>query len=313
MPVACRSSQAPPTRSRRRRSRRIEITGSSIKRVQDEGALPVQVITPPGHRARAASPAPKQLVMTHLGQRHRRRQPVVERRHPARHHRPQQQRQLERQPARPRRHQHAGAAERPAPLDARRQGQRGRPELDPARRGRARRGAEGRRLGDLRHRRHRRRHQLHPAQGLQRRGGHRLHRHHRGRRRQHPPRLAARGLGRPVQRPLQRDGQHHVRQAGDPERAASAASPTATSPSAASRPTPRARPSPRRPASPAPPSAPVLPHARRPARRPSTAPTCSASRTPATRSPGMSQYQFALWGAPARATPAPSTTAGRRC
>ncbi len=79
--------------------------------------------------------------------------------------------------ARPRRPEHAGAAERQAP-DGRVRRDPGRlrrqPRLDPVLGDRARRGAEGRRVGRVRQRRDRRRDQLHPAPGLPRRRGDRL-------------------------------------------------------------------------------------------------------------------------------------------
>ena len=253
-------------------------------------------------------------MMQHLGQRQRRRQPVLQRRHPLGTTRPQQQRQLERQPARPRRVQHAGAAERPPRRHPRRQGQRGRPELDSARRDRARRGAEGRRLRDLRHRRDRRRDQLHPAQGLQGVEVERLRRHHRGRRRQHLPRLDARGLGRPLEGPLQRDGHARRSTSRSSCSAASASSPTASSPSAASRRTRRARPTPRTPASPAPPSAP--PSSRPRHRHADLQPRepADASRAAATSMPEHVAVPVRAVGRTRlRAMPAPTTTAEPTC
>ena len=94
--------------------------------------------------------------------------------------------------ARPGLQVHADPAERAPPreLRARRHGDR--PQRDPALGDRARRGPEGRRVRDLRHRRDRRRHQLHHAQRLPRRRGVGLLRRHVRRRRAREERHARR-------------------------------------------------------------------------------------------------------------------------
>ena len=77
---------------------------------------------------------------------------------------------VQRQPARPGLEQDPGAGQRPPPRQLRHRRHRCRRQLDPAGLDRPRRSAEGRRIGRVRLRRHRRRHQLHHPPELPGRG-----------------------------------------------------------------------------------------------------------------------------------------------
>jgi iron complex outermembrane receptor protein len=151
-------------------SQRVEVTGSAIKRIDAETALPVQVISR-DDIVKAGITTAAELVATIAAAANNLTDGVsiatggfatrwAERGQPARH----------------RRLVHAGAAERPAHGQLRqpRRRRRRRPEQHPHRGHRARGDAAGRRVGHLRHRRHRRRHQLHHAQGLPGPAGRRL-------------------------------------------------------------------------------------------------------------------------------------------
>ena len=149
---------------------KIEVTGSNIKRIEGEGALPVTVITRDDIQKSGVTTAAELIdrLSANSGGGYNVSQGVGDSGHA---------RPVRGVAARPGQHQHPDPPERPAPVELRVQRVRrrhGQPEPDPAGRGRARRDPEGRRLRDLRHRRHRRRDQLHPAQGLHRRRDHRL-------------------------------------------------------------------------------------------------------------------------------------------
>ncbi len=134
---------------------RIEVTGSRIKRTDIETSQPVFSLEPRRH----PGPGPD------LG---RRRDPEHHRqRLDAQHHLQQRrQRRNPRQPAQPRLQPHPGAGQRPSLGRWHRPRRRSRPQHHPDRCGRAHRSPEGRRLGDLRLRRDRRRGQRHPAPEL---------------------------------------------------------------------------------------------------------------------------------------------------
>ena len=155
----------------------------------------------PGHRHRRAADLDAQL------QRQRAGQPGGQLRR-GRRRSPWRQRHELRQPAHAGLRGDADPPERAARRGLRPERRHRRRAVDSDGRGRARGSAQGRRLGDLRHRCHRRRHQLHPAQGLPGPGGAGLHRRDAARRRQHQPGEARRRLRRPRARRLQPAGRH---------------------------------------------------------------------------------------------------------
>ena len=151
-----------------------------------------------GHRFAHQARRHRDLAADLLAQprRHHRAGPDLGRRRDPEHHRQRfhaqqhlqqrRQRRNPRQPAQPRLQPHPGAGQRPSLGRWHRPGRRGRPQHHPDRRGRAHRSPEGRRLDDLRLRRHRRRGQRDPAPELRRRRSQRLPRPVRQGRR-HPP------------------------------------------------------------------------------------------------------------------------------
>ena len=104
---------AQDVQTRRSPIQRVEITGSSIKRIAKEGALPVQIITLRPACDKQGITNAEQLIAPDLGQRHRRRQHDLRQQRVRRRRRPRQRRRLVRLAARPGPEQHPGAAERP--------------------------------------------------------------------------------------------------------------------------------------------------------------------------------------------------------
>jgi hypothetical protein len=205
--------------------------------------------------------------------------------------------------ARPGRGLDPGAAERP-PHGALRPGRRRpeavrRPEHDPDRRRRPHRGAEGRRLGHLRFRRHRRRGQHHPAQGLHGNTVRVLAGVHRGRRRPaDQPSPSPRASATSTRTATTSCSASNTRSS---TRSGTATAPTATG-SARSTCGPGAIPPSRRWAAPAPSS----PAAAWPA-APSTA-TCAGSAPPATISTAATSGRITGFTRNSRARPAPNFT-----
>ena len=142
---------------------RVEITGSSIRRVDAETALPVTVIKVEELTKQGVTNAEQAMQRIAANQSNFGVEPLDRRHH---------RRQGRGRPARPgrpdrrQRQQDPGSPQRPAdrqPLVRRR---RGRPERDSPQRHRPDRSPARRRLGDLRYRRDRRRDQLHPEARL---------------------------------------------------------------------------------------------------------------------------------------------------
>ena len=146
---------------------RVDVTGSNIRRVEGEGALPVQVITRDEIDRTGAQNVAE--LLQYVSSNNSGGAISVDERH-----RRADEQRLDGVAARPRRPEHAGAAERQAPDGGVRRDPgrlRRQPRLDPVLGDRARRSPQGRRVRHLRQRRDRRRDQLHPAPGLPRRRG----------------------------------------------------------------------------------------------------------------------------------------------